>query len=69
MRMVFEEMSSWTSLTMYLGMKTTFETKYIESKYVRTFIMRIKDFESIIEENPYLKKYSSLQGRANKIGF
>ena len=24
MRIVFEEMSSWTPLTMYLGMKTTF---------------------------------------------
>ena len=29
MRIVFEEMSSWTALTMYLGMKTTFYTKYI----------------------------------------
>ena len=29
MRIVFEGMSSWTSLTMYLGMKTTFQTKYI----------------------------------------
>ena len=29
MRIVFEEMSSWTPLTMYLGMKTTFENKFI----------------------------------------
>ena len=29
MRIVFEEMSSWTALTMDLGMKTTFYTKYI----------------------------------------
>ena len=28
-RIVFEEMSSWTALTMHLGMKTTFKTKYI----------------------------------------
>ena len=41
MRIVFEKMSSWTPLTMYLGMQTTFETKYIKSKYFRTFIMRI----------------------------
>ena len=38
MQIVFEEMSSWTLLTMYLGAKT-FWTKY--SKYVRTYIMRI----------------------------
>ena len=29
MRIIFEEMSSLTPLTLYLGMKTTFETKYI----------------------------------------
>ena len=28
MRIVFDEMSSWTPLTMYLGMKTIFHTKY-----------------------------------------
>ena len=28
-RIVFEEMSSWTALTMHLGMKTTFYTKYM----------------------------------------
>ena len=43
MRIVFEEMSSWTPLTMYLGMKTTFETKKIKSKFVHTFIMRIQN--------------------------
>ena len=31
MRIVFEQMSSWTPLTMYLGMKTAFETKYIKA--------------------------------------
>ena len=41
MRIVFEEMSSWTALTMNLGMKTKFYTKYIYSKCVRTFITRI----------------------------
>ena len=40
MRVIFEEMSSWTALTMYLGMKTTFYTKYIYRKYVRVFIMK-----------------------------
>ena len=30
-RIIFEEMSSWTSLTMNLGMKTTFYTKYIKA--------------------------------------
>ena len=29
MRIVFEEMSSWTPITRHLGMKTTFDTKYI----------------------------------------
>ena len=33
MQIVFKEMSSWTPLTMYLGMKTTFQTKYIQNKY------------------------------------
>ena len=40
MRKVFEDMSSWTALTMYLGMKTTFQAEYIKSKCVRTFIMK-----------------------------
>ena len=40
-RIVFDDMSSWTHLTICLGMKTTFYTKYIQSKYVRTFITRI----------------------------
>ena len=48
MRIVFEGMSSWTPLTMYLGMNTTFLTKYILNKYVRIFIMIIFDFHNII---------------------
>ena len=32
MRIVFEEMLSWTPLTMYLGMKTTLKTKYISKQ-------------------------------------
>ena len=28
-RVVFEEMSSWTALTVHRGIKTTFQTKYI----------------------------------------
>ena len=29
LRIVSEGISSWTALTMYLGMKTTFKTKYM----------------------------------------
>ena len=29
-RIVFEEMSSWTDLTVHLWMKTTFYTKYVK---------------------------------------
>ena len=29
MRIVFEEMSSWTPFTMYLGIKTTFKKMHI----------------------------------------
>ena len=50
MRIVFEEMSSWTPLTMDLGMKTTFWTKYIKRKYVRIFITMIFDFHKIIRK-------------------
>ena len=32
-RIVFEEMSSWTDLTMDLGIKITIYIKYIKSKY------------------------------------
>ena len=38
-RIVFDEMSSWTPLTMYLGIKTTFQTKYILSKYMLGFLL------------------------------
>ena len=31
LRIVSEGMSSWTALTMYLGMNTTFYTKYIKA--------------------------------------
>ena len=37
-RTVFEEMTSWTSLTLHIGMETAFQTKHIKSKYVRIFI-------------------------------
>ena len=33
----FDEMLSWTALTRHLGMKKTFLTKYIISKFVRIF--------------------------------
>ena len=41
-RIVFKDMSSWTPLTMHLGMKTTFETKYIQSEHVRLLLWVIK---------------------------
>ena len=42
MRIVFVGMSSWTPSTMYPGMKTTFENKYIKANMLnRTFITRI----------------------------
>ena len=37
----FWEMSSWTAFAMHIGMKTTFQTKYIKSKYVPISIMMI----------------------------
>ena len=40
-RIVFEEMSSWTALLWHLGMKTVFYSKYIKTKYFRTFILKI----------------------------
>ena len=45
----------WTHLTMYLDM-------------FRLLLLIIKIL-LVIEENAYLKKYSSLQERARKIGF
>ena len=50
MRIVFDEMSSWIPLTMYLWMKTTFWTKYVLSKYGWIFIMMIFDFHNIIRK-------------------
>ena len=47
-RIVLEAMSSWIALTMHLGMKATFQTKYIQSKYVRNFILVIFNFHIII---------------------
>ena len=49
-RIVFQEMSSWTPLTMYLGMKTAFQTKYIKRKYVRIFIVMILILYNIIRK-------------------
>ena len=59
-RVVFKGMSSWTALTMHLGMQTTFQSKYMKSKYVRIFIMMVLNFHSIIltleqDYNPILR--------------
>ena len=57
MRIVFKEMSSWTPLTMYLGMKTTSKTKYIICKFVRIFIMMIFYLHNIIRKCILTLKY------------
>ena len=46
---VFEEMSSWTALTWYLGMKTAYKTKYMRKKYVRS-CATIIIFKNIIQK-------------------
>ena len=38
---VHYEMSSWTALTWYMGMKAAFKTKYMKSKYFRPSILKI----------------------------
>ena len=68
MWIVFEEMSSWTALTIYLGTKTTFQTKYIYRNVFGLLSCRFKVLR-VIEESAHLKKYSSLQERAHTIGF
>ena len=68
MWIVFEEMSSWTALTMYLGTKTTFQTKYIYRNVFGLLLCRFKVLR-VTEENAHLKKYRSIQEKAHKIEF
>ena len=49
---VFSNMSSWTALTRYLGTKTTFDAKFLKSKYARNLIF------ITFYENAYLHKNS-----------
>ena len=49
-------------------MKTSFYSKYMKSKYLWTFFMKIKNFK-VIWESKYLNKYSTLQQGTYKIGF
>jgi len=43
--------------------------KIYEYKYIFGLVLRRFRIFRIIEENAYLKKYSTLQQRAHKIGF
>ena len=40
-RTVFEGMTSWTSLSWQIGMKTAFKANYMKSKYFRTFVLKV----------------------------
>ena len=51
-RTVFKEMTSWTALTWYIGLKTAFYTKHIKRKYFRIFIMMIFNFHIILQKCP-----------------
>ena len=55
---VFAEMSSCAALTCHTEMKAVFKSKSMKSKYLGIFIMKILCFK-VIEENVYLKKYST----------
>ena len=48
----FQKMSSWTALAMRIGIKTTFQTKYLYmySKYIQIFVMMISNFHYIIRK-------------------
>ena len=52
-RIVYQEMSSWTALTWYIGIKTAFKTKHVKSKCVWIFIMMIFNFHDIIRNAYY----------------
>ena len=67
-RIVFEEMLSWTALTWDIGTKTAFQTKLNKANIFGIFSLRFKNF-GVNEENAYLRKYSTLQQGAHKIGF
>ena len=49
-RSVFEEITFWTALLWYIGMKTGFWTKHLKNKNVWIFIMMIFNFHNIIRE-------------------
>ena len=68
MGIVFAKMSSWTALTGHTGMKIAFETRNMKSQYFGIFIMKNLEIR-VIEENGYLKGYSTKQHGTHKIGF
>ena len=49
-RIVFEEMTSWTSLKWHIWMKTAFKTKHIKTKYDCIFIMMNFNIHKIIQK-------------------
>ena len=67
MRIVFEEMSSWTALTIY----PSDEDNILDQLYIKQLCLDFYLFKVlvVIEENAYLKKYSSIQKRAHKFRF
>ena len=69
MRMVFEKMSSWTPLTMYLWMRQHFQPNIYKENLFGLLLLNLLLILKVIEENAYLKKLSSIQERAHKIGF
>ena len=58
MRIVFEEMSSWTPLTMNLGMTQHFRPNIYKANMFESLLRGFKILR-VIEENAYLKKYSA----------
>ena len=59
MGIVFSEMSSWTALPCHTGMKTVLkknEDQTYEKQMSWNFITKILE---VIDENAYLKKYST----------
>ena len=53
---------------MHIGMKTALRKKLREANVFQLLLQRFKIFR-VIEENAYLKKYSTIQQGTHKIGF
>ena len=55
---VFADISSWTALTWFIGIKTAFKTTNIKSESFVIFIIKILNLR-VFGENAYIKKYST----------